>query len=287
MTDTADRAINSGTSIRHELRLRWWLEAMYVLGFYAIYSWVRNQFGSAGSFSASADRALVNAERMIDVERSLGLFFEERLQEIFLDLDWFLWFWNVFYGSLHFIVTAGVMVFLYRQFPRRYQRYRATLLGTTGLALIGFAAFPLMPPRLLNAGSPYGGDLADYRFVDTLAEVGGLWSFDSGTMTQLSNQWAAMPSLHLAWAVWCAMGLYPVLRSRVAKVLIMVYPCITLFAVVVTANHYWIDGLGGLLVLAIGYAIGHLAIEIIEERNVTQVLKRRLRRFGRTVPQAR
>lgn len=287
MTDTADRAILSGSSPQYELRLRWWLEVVYVLGFYAIYSWVRNQFGSSGSFSASADRALVNAERMIDVERSMGLFFEERLQEIFLDLDWFLWFWNVFYGSLHFVVTAGVMVFLYRQFPRRYQRYRATLLGTTGLALIGFAAFPLMPPRLLNAGSPYGGDLADYRFVDTLAEVGGLWSFDSGTMTQLSNQWAAMPSLHLAWSVWCAMALYPVLRGRAAKVLIVAYPCVTLFAVVVTANHYWIDGLGGLIVLAIGYAIGHLSIEMIEERNVAQVLKRRLRRFSRTGLQGR
>lgn len=233
-------------------RLRWWRELVYVLAFYGVYSWIRNQFGSSGSFSASNASARRNAEWIIEVEKAMGLFFEEALQELFEGWGWFYWFWNVFYGSLHFIVTAAVMVYLYRRFPLRYQRYRTVLAFTTGLALIGFATFPLMPPRLLAAGGEYGADLTQYEFVDTLVVHGGLWSFDSGTMESISNQWAAMPSLHIGWAVWCTLALVPVLRNRWGRVAIIVYPILTLFGVVVTANHYWIDGIGGLIVLSVG-----------------------------------
>lgn len=235
-------------------RLRWWRELVYVLAFYAVYSWIRNQFGSSGSFSASSASALRNAEWIIDVERAMGLFVEEAVQATFEGWGWFFWFWNVFYGSLHFVVTAGVMVLLYRRYPLRYQRYRTALAITTGLALVGFASFPLMPPRLLNAGGLYGADLAQYEFVDTLVVHGGLWSFDSGAMNAISNQWAAMPSLHIGWAAWCTLALAPVLRRRAARAAIIAYPLLTLFAVVVTANHYWIDGVGGLLVLGVGLA---------------------------------
>ena len=233
-------------------RLRWWKEVLYVLVFYGVYSWIRNQFGSSGSFSATNASAVRNAEWIIDVEEAMGLFFEEAVQAAFEGWGWFFWFWNVFYGSLHFVVTAGVMVYLYRAFPLRYQRYRTALAITTGLALVGFASFPLMPPRLLAAGGPYGADLTQYDFVDTLVVHGGLWSFDSGAMNAISNQWAAMPSLHIGWAAWCTFALAPVLRSRWAVGAIVAYPFLTLFAVVVTANHYWIDGVGGLIVLGTG-----------------------------------
>jgi hypothetical protein len=252
-------------------RLRWWREIVYVLAFYAVYSWIRNQFGSSGSFSATNASALRNAEWVIDVESSLGLFFEERLQDLFDGWGWFFWFWNVFYGSLHFIVTTGVMVFLYRRFPLRYQRFRTALAFTTGLALIGFASFPLMPPRLLAAGAPHGADLVQYGFVDTLARHGGLWSFDSGAMNAISNQWAAMPSLHIGWATWCALALVPVLRARWAQILMALYPVTTLFAVIVTANHYWLDGVGGLVVLGVGmFGAGRL-VDILDRRHRSTV----------------
>jgi hypothetical protein len=86
--------------------------------------------------------------------------------------------------------------------------------------------------------------------------VGGLWSFDSGTMQSISNQYAAMPSLHFAWATWCCLALLPTVRSRLLRILLVVYPWLTLFAVVVTANHYWLDAAGGASVLLVGYVIG-------------------------------
>jgi membrane-associated phospholipid phosphatase len=104
-----------------------------------------------------------------------------------------------------------------------------------------------MPPRLLPA---------HYGFVDTLQSYGGLWSFDSGAMQKVSNQYAAMPSLHFGWSTWCAFVLVPRVRRTWLKVLCALYPVATVFAIVVTANHYWLDAAGGALILAIGMLVG-------------------------------
>ena len=104
--------------------------------------------------------------------------------------------------------------------------------------------------------------MTEFAFVDTLAAHGGLWSFDSGTLQAISNQWAAMPSLHLAWAAWCALALIPVLNSRWARLTMWSYPIATSFGIVVTANHYWIDGLAGLVVLFLGMECAKLISRI-------------------------
>lgn len=244
---------------RTAVRRKWWLEIVYVLAFYVVYSFIRNQFGSGGNFAVGPQRALDNALLIIDMERAVGLYFELELQRWFIDWVWFIRFWNIFYGSLHFIVTGGVMVFLYLHAPFRYRRYRNILSATTALALVGFSLFPLMPPRLLNAGGEYGATRADHDYVDTLAEVGGLWSFDSGTMQAISNQWAAMPSLHVGWALWCTLALYPVLSRRWSRIAIVSYPILTTFAIIVTGNHFWLDAVGGALTLWAGWHVGHRA----------------------------
>ena len=231
---------------------RWWKEVLFILGFYLVYARIRNQFGSNGLFAATTTTAADNARRIIDLEKKIGLFFEEQLQNFFIDWGWFLWFWNVFYGSLHFVVTIATGIFLFRRFPARFLRYRTGLAVTTAFGLIGFATFPLMPPRLLSSPPPYGGSITEFAFIDTLSVHGGLWSFDSGTLQAISNQWAAMPSLHLAWAAWCALALIPILKSRWTRVLMWAYPIATSFGIVITANHYWVDGLAGLIVLGVG-----------------------------------
>lgn len=235
--------------------LRWWREVLYVLAFYGLYSFVRNRFGSA---AVSPLHAFNNAKRVIRVEELLGLYHERALQHLFLSWHWFIKFWNIYYGTAHFIVTAAAMIWLYRRNPPRFALWRNTLAFTTGFALIGFSLFPLMPPRLLNAMGRYGGGAfatRDYGFVDTLKTVGGLWSFDDSTLEAVSNQYAAMPSLHCAWALWCTLVMWPLTRRLWARVALAAYPILTLFCIMVTANHYWIDGVGGVLTLAIGYAV--------------------------------
>jgi hypothetical protein len=225
-------------------RLRWWLEVAYVAGFYVVYSLVRNTQGSA---AVSAAHALANARHLIRVEEALGVYREGAVQRAFLGWRPFIQFWNLFYGTFHFVVTVVALVLLFRRFPGRYRRWRNTLAATTGLALVGFAAYPLMPPRLLPSA---------YGFVDTLRAYGGLWSFESAPVARVSNQYAAMPSLHFAWSMWSALVLIPMLRHTWSRTAVLLYPAATLFAIVVTANHYVLDAAGGGLVLALGAAAG-------------------------------
>ncbi|MEA2842606.1 MAG: hypothetical protein QOJ69_277 [Actinomycetota bacterium] len=235
-------AVDDGAKL--DYGLRWWREVLYVAAFYAVYSVVRNTQGSA---SVSDGRALRNALRVVDLERALGIFREEAIQQAFLGWRLFVEFWNLFYGTFHFFVTIFALVLLFRRFPERYRRWRNTLAATTAVALVGFAFYPLMPPRLMPAS---------FGFVDTLRVFGSPWSFDSGTMSRISNQYAAMPSLHFAWALWCTCVLVPSFRSRGAKAVIVIYPAFTLFAIVVTANHFVLDAVGGAMALGIGAAIG-------------------------------
>lgn len=236
-------------------RLRWYREVGTIVVFYVVYSAIRNLFGSN---AVSPETALRNAHRVVQVEKLIGGFVEADIQRFFL--EWgttFIRFWNLYYGTLHFVVTGGVFVWLYRRHPRRYPRWRNTLGATTALALIGFSLFPLMPPRLLSAGGPFGGGDLRYAgmFVDTLAEFPTLWSFNSGAMQSVSNQYAAMPSLHVGWSLWCVLAVYPFLRARWAKALFLLYVPATVFTIVVTANHYWLDAVGGAATFQVGLLI--------------------------------
>lgn len=238
-------------------QLKWWKESLYVLGFYSAYSLVRNRFGSA---SVDSIEAFNNAVRIIDIEKTLGIFNEAIIQSWFLGVPLLLRALNIFYGSFHFVVTASVLIWLAWRHPRDYPTWRNTIMIATGLALVGFALFPLMPPRLLcdcaYGAGPIAASTGLPTFVDTLAVHGGLWSFNTSTMASISNQYAAMPSLHFAWALWCALVLVPRVRHRPARVLAALYPVLTLVTVVITGNHYWLDALGGALIVAIGWFLG-------------------------------
>ncbi len=252
-----------------------WLKEAAVIGaVYVVYGFVRNQFGSANlRIGDEPKHAFHNARDVISWEKAIGLFHEQTIQRWFLGTPW-IKFFNIFYGTAHFIVTLGILIWLFVRRRQQFHRWRTTLMATTVLALIGFALFPLMPPRLFNAyshecakndaGICYrygGGELAEqqgqphYHFVDTLREVGGLWSFDSEKLDSVSNQYAAMPSLHIGWSTWCMLVLLRFARRRTTKILAVLYPFLTLTVIVATANHYIIDAGGGLAIVGAGYLI--------------------------------
>lgn len=252
-------------------RTSWWKEALIVAVFYGAYSLVRNLFGSAlVSGSQIPVEAFINAMRVIRVERALGLYHEETIQDWFLPHTGVIKFFNVYYGTAHFFVTLGVFIALFFLRPVAFGLWRNCLAAMTALAIIGFALFPLMPPRLLDAPCPSSGygaaciqhelrnynDAKNFGYSDTIKEFGGPWAFDRGPGKTLSNQYAAMPSLHVGWATWCVFALFPLARRRWMRVLLVVYPLITLACIVITGNHFWIDGLGGIVVFAAGYWIG-------------------------------
>lgn len=211
---------------------------------YLIYAAIRDARGSVG-VTAQYGRALANARRVMAVERALHIGWEHELQRAALRVEWFVRSANVFYGSAHFLVTFAVLVWLYRRRPDRYRWWRTVLVLGTALALVGFSVFPLLPPRLLPP--PYG-------FTDTLHALGGLWSFNSGVIERISDPFAAMPSLHLVWAAWCAAVVVPGCRRRWTQALALSYPVLTATTVVITGNHYLLDLVGGLGCLAVAAA---------------------------------
>jgi len=222
--------------------LYWWLEIIAVVVFYLVYSAIRNANESGATI------AFGHAREIIRVQRALGINVEETIQDWALGWRPVIVFSNYFYGSLHFVVTAGAAIFLYRRWPNDYPRWRNTLGVATAIALIGFVAYPLMPPRLLPGS---------YGFVDTLQRYPTLWSFNSGAMSRVSNQYAAMPSVHCAWALWCACVFFPRVRSPWARIAAVAYPTMTVAVIVITGNHYLVDAPAGFACLGIGYLVAH------------------------------
>lgn len=116
------------------------------------------------------------------------------------------------------------------------------------MALVGYYLFPLAPPRLM----------AGEHFIDTV-QVHGTWgSMASGNLADMSNQYAAMPSMHIGWAVWCGVTIAVLATRRWVRMLGALYPVLTLLVIVATANHFWLDALGGVLCLGFGYALTYL-----------------------------
>lgn len=220
--------------------LYWWGEIVFILVFYFVYSGIRN------ANQGSPGEARAHAFQLMGWQKTLGLNHERMLHEWALNIRPLIIASNYFYGSLHFVVTTSVLVFLYRKFPDDYALWRNAIAISTAIALIGFAFWPLMPPRLLPA---------HFGFVDTLDKYPNFWSFNQGAINKISNQFAAMPSVHCAWSMWCALALVPRLRRGWAKALAALYPVGTVIAIVLTANHFVLDALGGWVTLALGYLL--------------------------------
>lgn len=226
-------------------RLLWWVEVTLVAVLYLAYSAVRNV--SAGD----PGDAFANAVRVMDLQEQLRLNHELAWQQWALDHESLVIVANYFYGAAYMLVTLGTLVYLFRRFPNSYPLWRNTLVIGTLLALVGFAAFPLMPPRLLDFHDTAGA----WGFVDTMATYPTLWSFQSEAIATISNQFAAMPSLHCGWAMWVSAALWPHLRTWWSRTLTVGYTTVTVVVVVITGNHFFLDAVGGALVMTVGYLV--------------------------------
>ena len=232
------RALSDGSTIY------WWKELIIVVVVDVVYETVRNLA------SAKPEAAYRNAIRLIGWQEDLGIWREHGIQQWALGFTPLIVAANYFYGSVYLAATIFGLIFLYRFHPDAYPLFRNTLAVGTLLALIGFATFPLMPPRLLDLHGPEA-----FGFVDTLLRYPTFWSFDSEGMKTISNQFAAMPSLHCGWSFWGLAVFWSRVRSWWAKALAALYPAATIFVVVITGNHYFLDAVGGLAVFAIGYGV--------------------------------
>jgi hypothetical protein len=246
---TAAPRWRAGRQLSDGSRIFWWKEMIIVLVVNGVYESVRN------FTSSTPAKAYENALRIIDWQKTLGIWHEYGIQQWALNSTAAIIVANYFYGSVYLGATIAGLIYLYRVHPDDYPLWRNTLAIGTLLGLIGFATFPLMPPRLLDTMADGVGNGNIFGFVDTLVKYPTFWSFDSEAMKTISNQFAAMPSLHCGWSFWGFAVFYPRVRSGWARALAVLYPIATITVVVVTANHFFLDAVGGLAIFVIGYWI--------------------------------
>ncbi|AYL35735.1 phosphatase PAP2 family protein [Streptomyces fungicidicus] len=225
--------------LRTPRRPRLWFEILLIAVSYWTYSLVRN------AVPEQRAEALRNADWIWRLEGQLGLAFEQSVNHAVNSVTWLIVGMNYYYATLHFVVTLGVLVWLYRSHPGRYAASRLVLFTTTGAALAGYYLYPLAPPRLMNGE----------HFIDTVMVHQTWGSMASGDLKHMSNQYAAMPSMHIGWSVWCGLTIFALASVPWARVLGLLYPAVTLVVIVATANHFWLDAVGGLVCLAFGYGI--------------------------------
>ncbi|MFJ3617095.1 phosphatase PAP2 family protein [Streptomyces iakyrus] len=215
-------------------------ELLLVAGLFLVYK-VGRQLATGHT-----GEAFRNAHRVWDFERAVRLPDEGTVQSLLLHGDGLAHLANTYYATVHFPATAAFLVWLYLRRPVHYVWARRVLAAVTAAALVLHLLFPLAPPRMPAATG----------LVDT-ARVYGPSVYGDPATDSVSNQFAAMPSLHFGWALMVAVGLIVATRSR-WRWLWSAHPLLTLLVIVGTANHYWLDAIVATALLGLALAVIHL-----------------------------
>jgi hypothetical protein len=166
-----------------------------------------------------------------------------------------------YYDNAHFVVTLGLLGWLWWKRADIYRPLRNSLVLVNVIAFVVFWRFPVAPPRMLPG------------FTDVVAASGAFGSWHTGALASHANQLAAMPSLHIAWAVWSALVVWKISRRRWLRALGTLYPFLTAFAVLSTGNHFVLDVVGGLATIAASLLIIRL-LEAPARRTAVAMLRR-------------
>lgn len=219
----------------------WWREILLIGVLYGAYELSR------GFSDVDVPSALKNGREILHLERVWHLAPERVLNAALTHATVIAVIASYFYSLMHYLVTPTVLVWMYRRHREHYGSARTALAISTGLGLIGYLVLPTAPPRMLDHSG----------LRDTLADTqhwgwwGGEGSVPRG-LGALTNQFAAMPSLHVGWSIWCGVLIAIYARRRWVKALGVSYPVVTTVVVMATGNHYLLDALAGGVIMAAG-----------------------------------
>ncbi|MET7614427.1 bifunctional glycosyltransferase 87/phosphatase PAP2 family protein [Streptomyces seoulensis] len=225
------------------------LELLLIRVTYAAYAQVRLA-ATGGSNAVGRETAEHHGRMVLEAERFLHIDIEHAVNHAVVQVGRLRGFLDFYYESFHFVLPLTVLAVLYWRRPVDYRWARTSLGFATLLALIGFWLFPLAPPRLMPG----------LGFVDTVHGAQDLANPDYGAMTAITNQYAAMPSLHFGWSLWCGVVIAVIAPRWWLKALGLLHPLFTVTAIVATANHWVLDAVGGALVVGGGFALTYVLI---------------------------
>ncbi|PSK72760.1 hypothetical protein C6W96_09245 [Streptomyces sp. CS149] len=218
------------------------LELLLIRVVYDAYAQVR--------LAARAGRPLAeeHGRQIHAIEQWLHIDIEHWVNHTVVKIDWLRDFFDYYYSTFHFIVPLTILGVLYVRRPADYRWVRSSIGFATLLALVGFWLYPLAPPRLMPG----------LGFIDTVHGVQDFAKPDYGTLTTVTNQYAAMPSLHFGWSLWCGVVIVMLAPKLWMKALGLLHPLFTIAAIVATANHWVLDAVGGALVVAAGFGLTYV-----------------------------
>ena len=250
LAPTSRRPVPGGrllAPVEAEPRPKWWIEGLVIVWL----CWVYDAVSNLTPLRNTAARH--HAESILHLERALHLDPEVALNHwLAAHPTLGLWAGN-YYDNAHFVVTLGVVGWLWWRYPRSYRPLRNGLVTCNLIAFVVFWLYPTAPPRMLPG----------HQFVDVVSVTGAFGSAHSGTLATVANELAAMPSLHIAWAVWSAWAVFSVWRGRYGRRwwswLVWVYPLATTVIVLSTGNHFLADVAAGAVTAAVAIWLGALA----------------------------
>ncbi len=185
--------------------------------------------------------AFANAYTLIDMERSLGIYHEQAIQQFALGYGWLIDFVNNYYLYGHLPLLIGVTIWLFWWRPTVYPWIRNAFIISAALGLTIYVAVPMAPPRFLPG------------FVDTMRVSG--FDVDGSAAGPLYNPYAAMPSLHTGWSVLSGFAIFVANRRWWLKAIGIILPSLMVVSVVLTGNHYFLDAVVGTGVVALALTL--------------------------------
>ncbi len=221
-------------------RTRWWVEILTI----AWLGWMYDAITNLAPLRLHT--ALAHAQGILDLERTLHVDPELSLDRWLAGHHTLGLAVSYYYDNAHFVVTLGLLGWLWLRRVDLYRPLRNSLVLVNALAFVVFWRYPVAPPRMLDG------------FTDVVQATHAVGSYHTGTLASHANELAAMPSLHIAWAVWCMLAIWRLSARRWARTLAVVYPFTTAVAVLCTGNHFVLDIVGGLAAIAV--SVGLVAI---------------------------
>jgi membrane-associated phospholipid phosphatase len=197
-------------------------------------------FLTRGLARGTASNAFQHAQQLLNIEQTLHLNPEYALQALALHHDWLMQAANLFYIAGHLPVLIGVAAWLYWSHHQAYLRFRTAFLLSALIGLSIYIIYPVAPPRFLPG------------FTDTLKVSG--FNVDGSAVGAFYNPYAAMPSLHVGWALLAGLAIMSYAPRWWLKVLGALLPLCMMLTVLMTGNHYLLDTLAGMSIVVISLA---------------------------------